>query len=328
MRTLLCDLLGIERPIVQAPMGGVVTPRLAAAVSEAGGLGTLPVTWSDPGSIDDLVRETRALTDLPFAVNLLVAWPQEERLGVALEAGAPVVSLGWGAGGEVIQQAKDGGAKVLVTVGTPAEAHSAAAAGADAVVAQGWEAGGHVWGEIATLALVPAVVDAVDVPVVAAGGIADARGVAAVLALGAQGAWVGTRFLLAEESSAHPEYRKLLLEAGAADTVHSMLFDGGWPDAPHRTLRNSTVTGWEEAGRPEPGNRPGEGEEVAQRADGSPIPRYASSTPADGQQGQIEAMSLWAGQGVGLVTSIQPAADIVRELDEGADEVLRELRDR
>jgi NAD(P)H-dependent flavin oxidoreductase YrpB (nitropropane dioxygenase family) len=328
MRTRLCELLGIERPIVQAPMGGAVTPRLASAVSEAGGLGTLPVTWSDPASIVDLVQETRALTDRPFGVNLLLAWPQQERLAVALEAGAPVVSLGWDAGADVIQQAKDGGAKVLVTVGTPDEARVAADAGADAVVAQGWEAGGHVWGEIATLALVPAVVDAVDVPVVAAGGIADARGVAAVFALGAHGAWVGTRFLLAEESSAHPEYRKLLLGAGAGDTVHSMLFDGGWPDAPHRTLRNSTVNAWEQAGRPESGSRPDEGGEVAQRADGSPIPRYASSTPAEGQQGQIEAMSLWAGQGVGLVARVQPAAEIVRELDEGADEVLRELRDR
>lgn len=328
MRTQLCDLLGIERPIVQAPMGGAVTPRLAAAVSEAGGLGTLPVTWSDPASIGDLVQETRALTDRPFGVNLLLAWPQEERLAVALEAGAPVVSLGWGAGADVVQQAKDGGARVLVTVGSPEEARSAAEAGADAVVAQGWEAGGHVWGDIATLALVPAVVDAVDVPVVAAGGIADGRGVAAVLALGAAGAWVGTRFLLAEESGAHQEYRKLLLGAGAGDTVHSMLFDGGWADAPHRTLRNSTFTAWEHAGRPGPGSRPGEGEEVAQRADGSPIPRYASSTPAEGQQGQIEAMSLWAGQGVGLVTRVQPAAEIVRELDEGADEVLRALRDR
>jgi nitronate monooxygenase len=328
MRTRLCDLLGIERPIVQATMGGAVTPRLAAAVSEAGGLGTLPVTWSDSGSIGDLVQETRALTDRPFAVNLLLAWPQEERLAVALEAGAPVVSLGWGVAGDVIQQAKEGGAKVLVTVGTPDEARSAAEAGADAVVAQGWEAGGHVWGEIATLALVPAVVDAVEVPVVAAGGIADARGVAAVFVLGAQGAWVGTRFLLAEESSAHPEYRELLLSAGAGDTVHSMLFDGGWPDAPHRTLRNSTVNAWEQAGRPDPGSRPDEGGEVAQRADGSPIPRYASSTPAEGQQGQIEAMSLWAGQGVGLVTQAQPAAEIVRELDEGADQILRELRDR
>ena len=326
MRTRLCDLLDIERPIVQAPMGGVVAPKLAAAVSEAGGLGTLPITWSDPGTIGDLVRETRALTSRPFGVNLLLAWPQEERLALALEAGAPVVSLGWGSGPELIEQAKNGGAKVLFTVGTPDEARSIADAGADAVVAQGWEAGGHVWGDIATLALVPAVVDAVDVPVVAAGGIADGRGVAAVLALGASGAWVGTRFILAEESSAHPEYRQLLLDAGTGDTVHSMLFDGGWPDAPHRTLRNSTVNAWEQAGRPVAGSRPDEGAEVARRADGSSIPRYASSTPAEGHEGEIEAMSLWAGQSVGLVTHPQTAAEIVRELDEGADEVLRGLR--
>jgi nitronate monooxygenase len=123
------------------------------------------------------------------------------------------------------------------------------------------------------------------------------------------------------------QFRELLLQAGTADTVHSMLFDGGWPDAPHRTLRNSTVRAWEEAGRPEGGSRPDEGGDVAQRADGSSIPRYASSTPSEGQQGQIEAMSLWAGQSVGLVSRLQTAAQIVRELDEGADEVLRRLRD-
>jgi nitronate monooxygenase len=326
VRTRLCDLLDIERPIVQAPMGGAVTPRLAAAVSEAGGLGTLPLTWSDPGTIGDLVEETRALTSRPFGVNLLLVGPQEERLALALEAGASVVLLGWGAGPDLIKQAKEGGATVLFTVGAPEEARSVVEAGADGVVAQGWEAGGHVWGEIATLALVPAVVDAVDVPVVAAGGIADGRGVAAVLALGAAGAWVGTRFLLAEESCAHPEYRKLLLAAGAADTVHSVLFDVGWADAPHRTLRNSTFAAWEQAGRPEAGRRPDEAGEVARRSDGSSIPRYASSTPAEDHYGEIEAMSLWAGQGVGLVTRVQTAAEIVRELDEGADEVLRELR--
>jgi nitronate monooxygenase len=326
VRTRLCDLLDIERPIVQAPMGGAVTPRLAAAVSEAGGLGTLPLTWSDPRTIGDLVEETRALTSRPFGVNLLLVGPQEERLALALEAGASVVLLGWGAGPDLIKQAKEGGATVLFTVGTPEEARSVVEAGADGVVAQGWEAGGHVWGEIATLALVPAVVDAVDVPVVAAGGIADGRGVAAVLALGAAGAWVGTRFLLAEESCAHPEYRKLLLAAGAADTVHSVLFDVGWADAPHRTLRNSTFAAWEQAGRPEAGRRPDEAGEVARRADGSSIARYASSTPAEDHYGEIEAMSLWAGQGVGLVTRVQTAAEIVRELDEGADEVLRELR--
>jgi NAD(P)H-dependent flavin oxidoreductase YrpB (nitropropane dioxygenase family) len=105
-----------------------------------------------------------------------------------------------------------------------------------------------------------------------------------------------------------------------------MLFDGGWPNAPHRTLRNSTVTAWEKAGRPEAGSRPDEGAAVAQRGDGSSIPRYASSTPGEGLQGEIEAMSLWAGQSVGLVTRVQTAAEIVRELDEGADEVLRGLR--
>lgn len=322
MRTALCDLLGIERPIVQAPMGGVANPRLAAAVSEAGGLGMLPLSWSDPSELTEAIRETSALTDRPFGVNLLYAWPQEERLAAALEAGATVASLGWGVGADGIKQAKDGGAKVLVTVGTPDEAKSAVDAGADAVVAQGWEAGGHVWGQISTLALVPAVVDVVDVPVVAAGGIADGRGVAAAMVLGAAGVWVGTRFVLAEESFAHSDYRRLLVEAGTGDTVHSSLFDVGWPEAPHRTLRNSTVAAWEAAGRPASGSRPGEDEAIAARPSGAAIKRYQATTPSEGFEGDIEAMALWAGQGVGLVDRVQPAGEIVRELDEDATSIL------
>jgi NAD(P)H-dependent flavin oxidoreductase YrpB (nitropropane dioxygenase family) len=174
--------------------------------------------------------------------------------------------------------------------------------------------------------LVPATVDAVaPVPVLAGGGIADGRGVAAALALGAQGAWIGTRFLLADEAAIHDGYRELLLDAGTSDTVHSSLFDIGWPDAPHRTLRNSTYDAWESAGRPAAGDRPGEGEAVAQKPDGAPVVRYASQTPSRGIDGDVEAMSTWAGQGVGLARRVQPAAEIVRELVDEAEAVLARL---
>jgi nitronate monooxygenase len=326
VKTPLCDLLGIEVPIVQAPMGGAAGPELAAAVSNAGGLGTLPLSWSSPAQVTAAAEQTRALTQKPFAANFLFNSPQDERVDAALAAGVPVVSLGWGDPAELIPRIRDGGARVLATVGTAAEAQHAAGAGADVVVAQGWEAGGHVWGTVATLALVPAVVDAVGpVPVIAAGGISDGRGLAAVLALGAAGAWVGTRFLAAEESTAHPDYRTRLFAASGEDTFYGLLFDVGWADAPHRVLRNSTVDQWERAGRSAPGERPGEGEPVATRANGGAIPRYASSTPDAGMEGDIEAMSLWAGQGVGLVTRTQPAADIVAELVVDAERVLREL---
>ena len=203
---------------------------------------------------------------------------------------------------------------------------AAAAAGADLVVAQGWEAGGHVWGTVSTLALVPRVVDAVaPVPVVAAGGIADGRGLAAVLALGAVGAWVGTRFLAAPEAAIHPDYRRRILAAGEADTFYGTLFDRGWPEAPHRTLRNSTVEAWERAGRPASGSRPGENDEPASRPDGSPINRYASSTPTAAMTGDIEPLPHWAGQGVGLVTREESAAAIVQNLVAEAEEAIKSV---
>ena len=326
MRTTLCDLVGIDSPIVLAPMGGAVTPPLAAAVSNAGALGMLPLSWTSPEEIPALVEETRRLTERPFGVNLGLAWDQRDRLAAALEAGVRVVSFFWGDAGELVGTARSSGASVFVTAGTAEEARAAAAAGANVVVAQGWEAGGHVWGTVSTLALVPRVVDTVaPVPVVAAGGIADGRGLAAVLALGAAGAWVGTRFLAATEAAIHADYRARILAAGEADTFYGTLFDRGWPDAPHRTLRNSTVEAWERAGRPAPGTRPGEAEEPAKRPDGSPINRYAASTPTASMTGDVEPLPHWAGQGVGLVTREQPAADIVGSLIAEAEHVIRSL---
>jgi nitronate monooxygenase len=325
--TPFCDFIGIEAPVVLAPMGGAVTPRLAAAVSNAGGLGMLPLTWASPDDVVRVMQETRGLTNRPFGVNLGLAWDQRERLATALEAGAAIVSFFWGDAGELIDEAHDSGAIVFVTVGTSEEGRAAVASGADVVVAQGWEAGGHVWGNVSTLALVPRVVDAVSpVPVVAAGGIADGRGLAAVLALGAMGAWVGTRFLAASEAEIHPDYRRRLLAAGEADTFYGTLFDQGWPDAPHRVLRNSTVEAWERAGRPAPGERPGERDEPASRLDGSPVNRYASATPVATTIGDVEALSLWAGQGVGLVTREEPAAAIIESLVTEAAEAVQSLR--
>ena len=317
MSERLSRLLGVELPIVQAPIGTASVPALAAAVSNAGGVGTLALSWCPLEDVGEVVAETRRLTSRPFGVNLVLEWDQRERLDAALEAGARVVSVTWGNPATYVETSHDAGAVVLATVGSAEEARRVEATGVDAVVAQGWESGGHVWGEVATMALVPAVVDAVEIPVLAAGGIADARGVAAALALGADGVWVGTRFLLAEETPIHPLYRELLLGADATDTLYSSVFDGGWPDAPHRTLRNSTLEAWQRAGSAASGSRPGEGEVVARRPDGSELRRYASALPLAGMEGEIEALSLWAGQSVGLVRDVRPAAEIVAELAAG-----------
>jgi nitronate monooxygenase len=214
-------------------------------------------------------------------------------------------------------------------VGSAAEARHAADVGVDLIIAQGWEAGGHVTGQVSTLALTPRVVDAVTpVPVLAAGGIVDGRGLAAVLTLGAAGAWMGTRFLLSEEADIHPTYQEQLADAVETDTAYSELFDADWPNAPLRALRNATHRAWEAAGCPINGHRPGEGEIVGANELGEPVPRYSSSSPTAGATGEIEAMALYAGQGVGLVNRRQPAGEIVREVANHAARVLDRTRGR
>jgi NAD(P)H-dependent flavin oxidoreductase YrpB (nitropropane dioxygenase family) len=154
--------------------------------------------------------------------------------------------------------------------------------------------------------------------VIAAGGIGDARGVAAVLALGAQAAWLGARFLLAQEMPIHEEYRRLVIDAAETDARwYADLYDVGWPDAPHRVIRNSTAEAWEAAGRPPSGSRPGEGDVIAHFASGEPIVRYSTAAPMAGTTGEVEALSLWAGQSVALARQPQPAAEIVAELVSG-----------
>ncbi|KZM73381.1 NAD(P)H-dependent flavin oxidoreductase [Nocardia terpenica] len=322
LRTRFCDLVGIELPVVQAPIGGPCVPALAAAVSNAGGLGMLAVSWDDPQRLAERVASTAAATGKPFGVNVILHWPQQERVAHCLAAGVRIVSTFWGDPAPYTAMIHDAGAVHLHTVASAAEARAAVAAGVDVIVAQGREAGGHVWGEVGTLPLVPAVVDAVaPVPVVAAGGIADGRGLAAVLALGAEAAWIGTRFLLAEEAATADAYRRAVAAAAETDTVHGIIFDKGWPDAPHRALRNSTIRAWEAAGRPAPGQRPGEDDVVGTWLDGQSVPRYADRAPLIGATGDTEAMALYAGQSAGSVHRTQPAADIVAEIAAEAEGV-------
>jgi nitronate monooxygenase len=329
METSVTRLLGIEHPIIHAPIGGLSVPALAGAVSNAGGLGMMAITWLEPGEIRGAITELRGLTARPFGVNVIIDPqdpPQDERVEVALEAGAPLVSFTWGDPAPYVDRVHRAGALAALTVGSADEARRAVDAGIDVIVAQGWEAGGHVWGEVSTLALVPAVVDAVPgTPVIAAGGIADGRGLAAVLGLGAGAAWMGTRFVASAEAPAHPRYHERLLAARESDTFHGKLFDVGWPNAAHRVLRNATIEAWLAAGSPPSGDRPGEGEVLATRADGSEIARYASMSPSAGTTGRIDELSLWSGQSVGLIHEVLPAAEIVGRTVAEAEAILAEL---
>ncbi len=320
MQSKLYDLLEITKPIVQAPMAGAAGPNLVAAVANAGGFGTIPLWGKSADHLHEGIRQVRQLTDRNFAVNLNMSFPYEDLLEACIEEKVCAVSLFWGNSVSAIKRAKAGGLVVLVSVGSAAEAREAVNAGADIIVAQGWEAGGHVWGRVSTMALVPSVVDAVgDVPVIAAGGIADGRGLAAAYMLGASAAWIGTRFLASEEATIHSYYQQRILDASEDQTAWTFdLYDGGWPAAPHRTLKNSTYADWVEAGSPAPGERPDEGKVTGFRPTGEEVKNYQSYTPLLGTEGDVEAMSMWSGQGVSLVHKIMPAADIVAEISDEA----------
>jgi NAD(P)H-dependent flavin oxidoreductase YrpB (nitropropane dioxygenase family) len=297
--------IGCEVALMQAPIGRGGGARLAIEVARAGGLGTLGASWTEPAALREQIRSIARATDGAFCVNLVLDFDQDERLEVAVEERVPWISFSFGLRPELIARAQAGGARVMVQVASPDAARAAADAGADALIVQGVEAGGHVQSTVGLLALLAEVRRAVSLPLLCAGGIADPASARAVLAAGAAAIVMGTRFVASEESDAHPSYKARLLHAAGHDTVLTTLFDVGWP-APHRVLRNSTYERWEAAGRPPSGQRPDEGDEIA-----AGIPRYAVNMPLAGLEGDAEAMAMYAGQGVGVIDAVEPAAAIV-----------------
>lgn len=300
------NALDLEVPIMQAPVGSAATAQLARAVSHAGGLGTLAASWTEPTVLREQIRSIARATDRPFCVNFVLDFEQDERLEVAVEEHAPIVSFSFGLRPALAARARAGGSRVLVQVASAEAARAAADAGADALIVQGVEAGGHVQSVIGLLPLFIEVRRAVSLPLLAAGGIGDPASARAALAAGASAVVMGTRFVASEESDAHPRYKTRLLNAQARDTVLTELFDVGWPASPHRVLRNSTYERWENAGSPPSGARPGEGEEIA-----NGIARYASNPPLASMEGDIDAMAMYAGQSVGAITEVEPAAAII-----------------
>jgi nitronate monooxygenase len=303
-------------PLMQAPIGPASTPELVSAVSNTGALGTLAASWTDPATLRAQIRQIRGTTDRPWCINLVLAFDQRDRLEVAIEEGAPFVSFSWGVHKDMIRRAQGGGATVLVQVGNVSDAIDADAAGVDIVIAQGVEAGGHVQSISPVLGLVRDARRSVTRPIVAAGGIGDAEAASRAVAAGADGVACGTAFLAAHEADVHPRYLDRLIHASRNDTVLTGLFEGGWPDAPHRVLRNATVARWEEAARPHPGVRPGEGQVVAHR-DGHPILRYSDAQPTRSATGDVDAMAMYAGLSVGSVQRSEGAAEIAQRIAKG-----------
>ena len=328
MRTRVCELLGIEAPVFVAPMGPAITsPELAAAVSNAGGLGLISFGGNPPDLLRQQIRRVRQLTARPFGVNMILEFPVDDHVAVCLEERVPVVSFFWGDPSRFVERAHAVGAKVIDQVGSVEAARQSANAGVDVIIAQGVEAGGHIAGNVSTMALVPRVVDAIaPVPVVAAGGIADARGFVAALALGAEGVVLGTRFLATPEANAHPIYKQKVLDSTEEDTVRTTIFGYGWPNAPHRTLRTPFVEQWlgnEARGSEQRRDEP----EIGETAFGGqrmPMRRFMGFPPGADTTGEIESMALLAGQSAGLVNEMKPAGEVVRELVECADRIIRE----
>ncbi|MCZ6781523.1 MAG: NAD(P)H-dependent flavin oxidoreductase [Acidiferrobacterales bacterium] len=325
LTTRFTELVGCSVPIQQAGMGrGLATPRLAAAVANAGGLGMVSVFGDGhtPAVVAQLLDSACKQTAGSIGANFLMVSVDPALAGECVAAAASrarVVDFFWGdPDSSLVEIVHVAGALACWQVGSREEGVAAAAAGCDFIIAQCIEAGGHVRGRIGLLALLDEVLAAVDVPVLVGGGIGSGRALAAVLAAGAEGVRVGTRFLASEETGTHPSYVKALIAAEAKDTVYTEAFSFDWPNAPHRVLRSSI----------EAAETYQEGEVVGEYVDVNtgkrrPIHRFETLDVHKGVTGAIEAMPYWAGESVDGVKVVQPAAEIVRELMDEAERLLR-----
>ncbi len=331
LHTPLCQQLGIEHPIFSVGMGGgMAGPELAAAVSNAGACGVLGMGGLPAPYIRRQIRRLRTLTDKPFGVNIILPLLQEGQIETCLEEAVPVLVLFWGDPQPYVTEAHKRGTRVFVQVGGVDEAVAAAEAGVDGIIAQGLEAGGHVKSTTALSTIVPRVVEAArPLPVLAAGGIADGRGVVAALSLGAQAVSMGTRFVASQEIQVIPAYKRRIVDSTAEDTVHTCVFDVGWPQAAHRVLRNTAVEEWQAAGCPASGRRPGEGDVIGRMPMAGTIidvPRYGIFPPLPGFEGDMEHTALYAGESCALIHDIKPAARIVADIVAEAERLLDSLR--
>jgi len=321
LTTRFTKLVGCSVPIQQAGMGSLSNPRLAAAITNAGGLCMLSVAGGTPDEIAKWLDKVREKTSGAIGANFLIGFvdPALAHKCVAAAASrARVVDFFYAEPDPaLIETVHATGALASWQVGSREEAIAAVRAGCDFIIAQGIEAGGHVRGKISLLALLNEVLEVVDVPVLAAGGIGSGRTMAAALAAGADGVRVGTRFIAAEESEAHPQYVEALIRAEAKDTVYTDVFSYGWPNAPHRVLRSSV-----EAAQAFQGEIVGEvlDEDTGER---HPIHRFQIGTIRKVTSGAIAAMPHWAGESVDGVKRVQPAAEIVHELADEAEKLLR-----
>jgi len=303
---------GLKVPMIQGPMGNVSGPELVAAVANAGALGILPIWLNTVEQTIATIQATKTLTDRPFGVNVRADLVQLDLIQAALDTGVPIIHLFWGDPAASMPIIERAGARMIATVWNRDSAKAALDAGASALIAQGVEAGGHVYGDVPILDLVPMVLQLANgIPVIAAGGSANTADGVQMMELGAAGVLFGTRFVLSDESGAHEDYKRALIESGENETARSMCFDDFWPNAPHRTLANTTFKAWDAAGQPAAGKRPNEGDIILRAPGGIEIPRYHAMPPATGMSGDIRAAAMYAGTGASKLSDCLPAAEIV-----------------
>ena len=328
--TALTERLNCRYPIISAGMGGPARSELTAAVSEAGGFGLLGMVRETPDLIAREIAAVRQRTSKPFGVNLIPFATEptllREELAVCLEARVPAMCFFWDVYPEIVAEAKNAGCIVLHQVGSLEDALRAEAAGADVVILQGVEAGGHVRATLPLAVLLGQVVGKVRVPVVASGGIADGRGLAAALALGADGVQCGTAFLTSAESFAHDYHKQRIIAAKAGETVHTDLFAINWPpNSPVRVLRNSVTDQAETLWGHHPDRLP---RIVIGEEEGRPLHKFGTDSPLRSTTGDLEQMALYAGEGAALVASIRPAAEIIASMMQDAEDTLRRITAR
>ncbi|MBI5115219.1 nitronate monooxygenase [Candidatus Poribacteria bacterium] len=312
IRTKICEMLGIEHPVLLAGMGGVSFSALTAAVSKAGGMGVIGAASMEPDYLRQEIKTIKSITDKPFGVDLLMPLPDmiEAQMEVIYDEKIPVFVSGLGIPSEFIKEGHKRGMKMLCMIGKVAHALRAKEAGADVVVAQGTEAGGHT-GKIGTLALVPQVVDATGLPVIAAGGIGDGRGLAAALSLGACGVIMGTRFIATPEARATDTYRNALLKARDEDTFVTRCYTG----KTLRAISNEYILDWE--------TRPQDLKKFPQQIMVS-MEAGVVSFVTDGEIHDATRQCMPAGQVTGMIHEIKPAAQIVKETVAEAERILKQ----
>lgn len=312
MRNQFMDWFGLKAPILQAPIGGAANVTLATAVARGGGLGSLAMTWTPRDEGMAIAAQLKAV-GVPFFFNFVLRFGTEAPRWYR-DQGLPAITLSWGIDAGLIAALKSPGTRIGVQVGSVQGARAAIAAGADFIIVQGIEAGGHVQSSTPLAKLLPETIAiAGTTPVIATGGLSTAADIARVLKSGAQGAMMGTRFLASDESLAHPAYKQALVDATADDTTYTNCFEIGWPYAMSRVLRNSTFEMWEAAGNLEAPNRPGEND-ITFRKGAETFVRYCDEPPCVGAEGDVLAGCLYAGTSVDGIKSVRPAAEIVSSL--------------